>query len=51
VEWGLNYVDLSNSIGVLKSHHRGRLTEKGTIGNKSITSYPHLFGCAHFHVL
>jgi hypothetical protein len=26
VEWALNYVDLSNLIGVPKSHHEGRLT-------------------------
>jgi hypothetical protein len=28
VEWALNYADSSNSIGVPKSHHEGRLTEK-----------------------
>jgi hypothetical protein len=51
VEWALNYVDPSNPIGVPKSHHEGRLTEKWTIGNKAITPYPHLFHIAHFHVL
>jgi hypothetical protein len=51
VEWALNYADSSNSIGVPKSHHEGRLTEKRTIGKKAITLDPHLFCCAHFHVL
>jgi hypothetical protein len=51
VEWALNYVDPSNSIGVPKSHHEGRLTGKGTIGKKAIAPDPHLFCCAHFHVL
>jgi hypothetical protein len=51
VEWNLNYADPNNSIGVSKFHHEGRLTEKGTIEKKAITSYPHLFCCAHFHVL
>jgi hypothetical protein len=51
VEWALNYVDLSNPIGVLKSHHKGRFIGKETIGKKSITPDPHLFRCAHFHVL
>jgi hypothetical protein len=51
MEWALNYADLSYPIGVPKSHHEGRLTEKETIGKKAITLYPHLFHCAHFHVL
>jgi hypothetical protein len=51
VEWALNYTDPSSPIGVPKSHHEGRLTRKGTIGKKVITPYPHLFHCAHFHVL
>jgi hypothetical protein len=51
VEWALNYADPSNPIGVPKSRHEGRLTGKGTIGKKVITSDPHLFCCAHFHVL
>jgi hypothetical protein len=51
VEWALNYADLSNSIGVPKSHHEGRLTKKGTIGKKAITPNLHLFRCTHFHVL
>jgi hypothetical protein len=51
VEWGINYTDLSNPIGISKSHHKGRLTGKGTIGKKAITPDPHLFCCAHFHVL
>jgi hypothetical protein len=51
VEWALNYADPSNSIGVPKSCHEGRLTGKGTIGKKAITLDPHLFHCAHFHVL
>jgi hypothetical protein len=51
VEWALNYADLSNSIGVPKSHHKGRLIEKGTIGKKVITLDPYLFRYAHFHVL
>jgi hypothetical protein len=33
------------------SRHEGRLTEKGTIGKKAITQDPHLFHCAHFHML
>jgi hypothetical protein len=51
VEWALNYTDLSNSISVPKSHHEGRLIGKGTIGKKDITLDPHLFRCAHFHML
>jgi hypothetical protein len=51
MEWALNYVDPSNPIGVPKSCHEGRLTGKGTIGKKTITPDPHLFHCAHFHVL
>jgi hypothetical protein len=51
VEWALNYADPSNSIGVPKSCHEGRLTGKGTIGKKARTPNPHLFRCAHFHVL
>jgi hypothetical protein len=50
-KWALNYADLSNPIGVPKSYHEGRLTGKWTIGKKAITPYPHLFHCAHFHVL
>jgi hypothetical protein len=51
IEWALNYVDPSNPIGIPKSHHEGRLTAKGTNGKKSITPYPNLFRCTHFHVL
>jgi hypothetical protein len=51
VEWVLNYADPSNSIGVPKSHHEGRLTGKWTIGKKAITPDPHLFCCTHFHLL
>jgi hypothetical protein len=51
MEWALNYADTSNSIGVPKSHHEGRLTRKGTIGKKAITPDPYLFCCIHFHVL
>jgi hypothetical protein len=51
VEWALNYADLSNPIGVPMSHHARRLTGKGTIGKKAVTPDPHLFRCAHFHVL
>jgi hypothetical protein len=51
VEWALNYVDPSNPIDVPKSHHEGRLTEKGTIRKKAITPDPHLFCCTHFYVL
>jgi hypothetical protein len=51
VEWVLNYADLSNPIGVPMSHHARRLTGKGTIGKKAVTPDPHLFRCAHFHVL
>jgi hypothetical protein len=51
VEWAQNYTNPSNPIGVPKSHHDGRLTQKGTIGKKAITLDPHLFRCAHFHVL
>jgi hypothetical protein len=51
VEWALNYADSSNSIGVPKSRHEGRLIGKWTIGKKGITPYPHLFRYAHFHVL
>jgi hypothetical protein len=51
VGWALNYTDLSNPIGVPRSCHKGRLTENGTIGKKAITPDPHLFRCAHFHVL
>jgi hypothetical protein len=51
VEWALNYADPSNPICVLKSHHEVRLTGKGIIGKKAITPDPHIFHCAHFHVL
>jgi hypothetical protein len=51
MEWALNYVDPSNQIGVPKSHLVGRLTGKETIEKKVITPDPHLFHCAHFHVL
>jgi hypothetical protein len=51
MEWALNYANLSNPIGVLKSCHEGRLTGKGTIGKKVITPYTDLFHCAHFHML
>jgi hypothetical protein len=51
VGWVLNYADPSNPIDVPKSCHEGRLTGKGIIGKKAITPYPHLFCCAHFHVL
>jgi hypothetical protein len=51
MEWALNYGDPSNPVDVPKSHHEGRLTGKGTIGKKAITPNPHLFRCAHFHVL
>jgi hypothetical protein len=51
VEWALNYADPSNPIGVPKSHHEGRITGKVIIGKKDITPDPHLFHCAHFHVL
>jgi hypothetical protein len=51
VEWALNYIDPSNPIGVPKSHHEGRLIGNVTIGKKTITPYPNLFCCAHFHVL
>jgi hypothetical protein len=51
IEWTLNYVDLSNSIGVSKFHYEGRLTEKRVIGKKTIIPDPNLFCCAHFHVL
>jgi hypothetical protein len=37
IEWALNYADLSNRIGVSKSCHEVSLTDKGTIGKKSIT--------------
>jgi hypothetical protein len=43
VEWALNYADLSNPIGVPKSHHERRLTRKGTIGKKATILDPHLF--------
>jgi hypothetical protein len=51
IEWSLNYTDLSNPIGVPKSHHDGRITGKETIGKKVITSNLNLFHIAHFHVL
>jgi hypothetical protein len=51
VEWAVNYVDPSNPIGIPKSRHEGRLTEKRTFGKKSITLYPNLFCRPHFHVL
>jgi hypothetical protein len=34
VDWDLNYANLSNLIGVPKSRHEGRLTEKGAIEKK-----------------
>jgi hypothetical protein len=51
VEWALNYANSSNSIGVPKSHHEGRLTGKWAIRKKAITPDPQLFCYAHFHVL
>jgi hypothetical protein len=51
VEWALNYADLSNPIGVQRSHHEGRLIGKEIVGKKLIIPDPHLFRCAHFHVL
>jgi hypothetical protein len=51
MEWARNYANLSNPIGIPMSHQEGRLTGKGTIGKKAITPDPHLFCCAHFHVL
>jgi hypothetical protein len=51
VEWTLNYVDSTSPIGIPKSHHEGRLTGKGTIGKKAITSDLDLFHHVHFHVL
>jgi hypothetical protein len=51
VEWALNYTDSSNSIGVPKSHHEGRLTGTKNIGKKAITLDPNLIYRAHFHVL
>jgi hypothetical protein len=51
VEWVLNYADPSKPIGIPKSHHEGRLTGKGIIRKKAITQDPHLFRCAHFHML
>jgi hypothetical protein len=47
----LNYADPSNPIGVPKSRYEGRLTGKEIIGKKAITLDPHLFCCAHLHVL
>jgi hypothetical protein len=51
MEWVQNNADPSNPISVPKCRHEGRLTGKGTIGKKAITPDPHLFQCAHFHVL
>jgi hypothetical protein len=50
VEWALNYADSSNSIGVLKSRHEGRLIGKGIVGKNAITLDPNLFHCPLFHV-
>jgi hypothetical protein len=43
----LHYADQSNLIGVPKSHHEGRLTGKGTIPKKVITSFPHVATDVH----
>jgi hypothetical protein len=51
IEWTLNYVDPSNPIGVPKSRHDRRITEKGTIGKNAITLDPNLFRYTHFHIL
>jgi hypothetical protein len=51
VEWALNYANPSNPIGVSKSFREERLIGKGIIGKEAITPDPHLFRCAHFHVL
>jgi hypothetical protein len=51
IKWALNYTDPNNLIGVPKSHRECMLTGKWIIGNKAITPDPHLFHCAHFHVL
>jgi hypothetical protein len=51
IEWTLNYADPSNPIGIPISCHEGRLTGKGATGKKTITPYPNLFCCTHFHVM
>jgi hypothetical protein len=51
MEWALNYADPSNTIGVPMSRHEGSFTGKRTIEKMAITPDPHLFHCAHFHVL
>jgi hypothetical protein len=51
MECALNYANSSNPIGVHKSRHEGRLIGKETIRKKAITLDPHLFCCAHFHML
>jgi hypothetical protein len=34
VWWGLNYANLSNPIGVPKSHHEGGSQAKGSLGRR-----------------
>jgi hypothetical protein len=51
IEWALNYANLSNPIGIPKSHHEERLTGKGIIRKKAINLDPNLFCCTHFHML
>jgi hypothetical protein len=51
MQWALKYTDLSNPIGVPNFCHERWLIGKGIIGKKAITPDPHLFHCAHFHVL
>ena len=51
IEFCTNYLDIKR-VGVLKSHHEGRLRDKGTIGEKSvIVDDPISFRQAQFAVL
>jgi hypothetical protein len=34
IEWALNYTNLSNPIGILKSHHEGSSQEKESLGRR-----------------
>ena len=37
VDWCLSYMDPTNPIGISKSHHEGRLSGRGCVGEKRIT--------------
>ena len=51
VDWCLGYMDPTNTIGISKSCHEGRLAGKGCVGEKHITLERDAYERAHFLVL